>query len=302
MLNSLKRINKTGFINFWRNGWVSVATILVMVITLFVVGSVIFLNVLLTASLDRIQDKVDINVYFKIETPEEQIFSLKNALSGLGEIKNIEYVSREEALANFKLRHQNNALIYQSLQELGGNPLGAVLNVKAKNPDQYANISRFLESSSYSDIIDKVNYNQNKIVIDRLANILTASKRAGVGVTVVMIVIAILVAFNTIRLAIFTNKEEISVMRLVGASNNFIRGPFVIEGILHGIFASIIAILIFYPLTVWLAPRIDNFFGGPNIYDYFISNFFEFFGILLGVGVTLGIFSSVIAVRRYLKV
>jgi cell division transport system permease protein len=302
MLNNLKRINKSGFINFWRNGWVSVATILVMVITLFVIGSVIFLNVLLTSSLERIQDKVDINVYFKTDAPEEKIISLKDALSRLSEIKSVEYISRADALRNFKSRHQNNALIHQSLKELDDNPLGAVLNVKAEDPSHYVSISKFLETNSFNEIIDKVNYYQNKIVIDRLANILTASKKAGVGITIIMIVIAVLVAFNTIRLAIFTNRDEISVMRLVGASNNFIRGPFIIEGILHGIIASVLTILIFYPLTLWLAPKIDRFFGGPNIYNYFTSNFLEFFGILLGVSIALGVFSSIIAVRRYLKV
>jgi cell division transport system permease protein len=117
-----------------------------------------------------------------------------------------------------------------------------------------------------------------------------------------MTVIALLVSFNTIRLAIYTNREEISVMRLVGASNNYIRGPFIIEGALYGVFAAIFAMIILYPATFWLAPKTQSFFGPPNIFSYYLSNFFEIFGLLFLIGVILGSFSSLIAVRRYLKI
>lgn len=302
MITSLRRIAKAGFINFWRNGWVSVATVLVMVITLFVIGSVMFLNIFLVSTLEGIQDKVDVNVYFKTDADEASALSLKNKLLKMDEVKDVSYISKEEALANFKERHKNNVLINQSLEELNENPLGGVLNIKAKDPTQYESINKFLTAGAFDGVIDKVNYNQNKIVINRLSNILVASRRGGAGISIVMIVIAILVAFNTIRLAIFTNKDEISVMRLVGAGNGFIRGPFVIEGILQGVFASAITLAIFFPLTRWLAPHIEKFFGIINIYNYFLTNIFQIFGILLAVGVMLGTLSSAIAIRRYLRI
>ena len=297
-----RRIIKSGIINFWRNGWVSLATILVMVLTLFVTGALVFSNVLLESALTRIEEKVDVSVYFKLEAPEEKITILKNQLEKLTEVSAVVYVTRQVALENFKARHANNALITQSLEELGENPLGASLNIRAQNPEQYESIAKFLASPSFSGIIDKVNYFQNKVVIDRLSGILRASQRVGFGTTLVLAIIAVLVAFNTIRLAIYTSKDEIHIMRLVGATNNYIRGPFMIEGILYGVISAAVAMTSFYPLTLWLGPKAEHFFGGPNLFEYYIANFFQLFALLLLVGILLGSLSSFIAIRRYLRV
>lgn len=297
----IKRAVKVGFINFWRNGWVSLATILVMVITLFVIGGLIFGRALLNSTLSQLENKVDITVYFKTDTNEDDILSLKNQLAKLNEVASINYVSADQALDAFKARHADNALITQSLDELGENPLEANLNIKAKDPAQYEGISQFLETGGVSSI-DKVDYNQNKAVIDRLSNILSASRNAGVGITLVLSVIAVLVAFNTIRLAIYTSRDEIAVMRLVGASSQYIRGPFIIEGIMHGLIAAIFTMIIFHPLTYWLGPMAKSFFGGPDLFTYYISNFFQLLMILTGAGILLGSFSAYIATRRYLKV
>ncbi len=298
---SIKRVIKSGFMNFWRNGWVSLATILVMVVTLFVVGSLIFGRALLNSTLAQLEDKVDITVYFKTGANESEILSLKNKISKLDEVKEINYISAEKALEDFKERHSDNALITQSLDELAENPLGANLNIKAKNTSQYESITRFLEASAISSI-DKINFRQNKTIIERLSNILNASRNVGIGVTLVLSVIAVLVAFNTIRLAIYTSKDEITVMRLVGASSRHIRGPFIFEGIMYGVFAALFTMLIFYPLTLWLGPLAEKFFSGPDLFAYYVSNFFQIFAILLIVGAGLGSLSSFIATRRYLKV
>lgn len=300
-LLNIKRVMRVGFINFWRNTWVSLATILVMVLALFVIGSLIFGRVLLSSSLARLEDKVDITVYFKNDTRENEIISLKESLAKLDEVRDVIYISSDKALSDFKARHADNNLIARSLEELDSNPLGASLNIKAKNPSQYESISRFLEASLISSI-DKINYHQNKLVIERLSNILNASRNAGIGISIVLSVIAMLVTFNTIRLAIYTSRDEITVMRLVGATSRYIRGPFIIEGIMCGFFAAVIAMIIFYPLALWLGPAAENFFGGPNFFAYYISNFAQLFFILLGIGAFLGTFSSWIATRRYLKV
>lgn len=292
--------------NFWRNGWVSLATVLIAVITLFSIGSLIFARAILDSTLSQIQDKVDVSVYFKTDADEDDISALKNKLEKLGEVKGVEYLSREQALENFKERHKDNALIMQSLEELGDNPLGAVLNIKANETSQYESIAKFLEDSSgvsaESSIIDKINYYQNRVVIDRLAKILDSTKKLGVSISIVLVIIFLLVTFNTIRLAIYSSREEIGIMRLVGASGKFVSGPFVVEGIIHGIIASIITIGLFYPFTLWLGKATQNFFGGINIFQYYISNFVQLLVILLATGIVLGAISSFVAVRRYLRV
>ena len=296
-----KRITKAGIVSFWRNGWVSFATILVMVLALFVVGGLLFSNVLLSSTIDAVEKKVDVSVYFTIEALEADMFSMQETLERLPQVESVEYVSREEALNMFKDRHSGNALISGSLEELGDNPFGASLNIRAKDPSQYGAIARFLEEGNFN-IIDNVNYRKNKLVIDRLAALTVAARQLGIGISLALGFIAMLVAFNTIRLAIFTAREEINIMKLVGASRQYIRAPFLIEGFLHGALASFVATLFFWPMTLWLGPKLQSFFGGINIYEYFAGNLFQFFSILFVTGVFLGVFSSFIATRRYLRV
>lgn len=304
LLIKIKRVIKAGFVSFFRNGSVSLATVLISILTLFTLGSLVFGRAVLLYTLEQVQNKVDISVYLKVDAQEEEILAMKNSIEKLSEVNNVSYVSRDKAIEDFRERHKDNALILQSLDELADNPLGAVLNIRAKQPSQYETIAIFLKKSSQQDnsIIDKTNYFQNKMAIDRLINIFNVSKDIGIGISLALILVAFLVTFNTIRLAIYTSREEIGVMRLVGASNKFISGPFVVEGVVGGVIAAIVATLIFYPLALWLAPKTKVFFGGIDLLQYYISNFFQLFGILLFAGIALGAFSSLIAIRRHLKV
>ncbi|TSC66833.1 MAG: Cell division protein FtsX [Parcubacteria group bacterium Gr01-1014_72] len=304
---NIKRVVKSGFVNFSRNAFVSLSSILIMTVTLSVIGSLLFLSALLDASLTALKNKVDINVYFVAEAPEEEILSLRRSLEALPEVKEIEYVSREEALARFTARHENDELTLQALQELGENPLGAVLNIKAKETSEYEGIVAFLEGEDVlrageERIIDDINYNKNKLAIDRLTRIIGASERLGFGVILVLAIISVLITLNTIRLSIYIAREEISVMRLVGASNRYIRGPFVITGILYGLVAGLITLILLYPVSYWLGDVTLNFFNGFAIFPYYLAHFGEFFGIIMGSGVLLGAVSSYAAVRRYLTV
>lgn len=285
----------------------SLATVLIMVITLTVVGSLLFGKAILLTVLDQIEEKVDITVYFKTDADESDVSALENSLSGLDEVKSIEYVSREQALEAFKERHAENNLIVQSLEELNDNPLGASLNIKAKSPSQYESIARFLEvglpsQASVFSAIDKINYRQNKVVIDRLASILQASRKLGSAISLILAFIAFLVTFNTIRLAIYSNREEIKIMRLVGASDRYVRSPFIVEGVLYGFIATVVTMLLFYPLTLWLGPLSERFFGGLNVFHYYVANFLQIALVLFVVGVALGTMSSWVATRRYLRV
>lgn len=302
MFINFRRITKGGIIKFWRNGWISFATVLVMVVTLFVIGSLLLSNVILTSVLTSLESKVDVTVYFRTNAPEQEILAVKDSLENLGEVKEVEYISREEALKRFEERHKENALITQSLEELGDNPLGASINVRAADPSQYQAISNFLEANVLGSILDKVNYRQNQRVIDSLTNILQTSRKIGIAASAALAGVAFLVAFNTIRMAIYTSREEIKIMKLVGASNWYTRGPFLVEGFMHGLLASVIATFLFFPITLYLGPRAQTFFGGPDLFSYFSAHFLEFFLVLCLLGVSIGILSSGIAIRRYLKV
>ncbi|MES2953578.1 MAG: permease-like cell division protein FtsX [Patescibacteria group bacterium] len=303
----LKRVFKSGFINFWRNGVVSLAAMLVVSATLFVIGSIVLGNALTKAALDEIKEKVDVNVYMRVDAKEPDILALRDSLSKLPQVSKVEYVSSEEALAEFKERHKDNTLILESLEEVGGNPLGATLNIKAKDPSEYENIAKFLESDSAlapggASIIDKVNYRQNKLIIDRLTNIIDSAHTLGYALTLLFILMSVTVTIGTIRLAIYTAREEISVMKLVGASSNYVRGPFIVEGLMYGVLSALIVVVLFYPVALWVGSATEGFFGGINLLTYYRSNFFELLAILLLSGSLLGTVSSWLATQRYLKV
>lgn len=307
MWTGCKRILKAGLVNFWRNGFVSLAAILVMTVMLFTIGSLLFVGTILNTTLEHIRDKVDINVYFVTSAPEEEVFGMQSSLEALPEVESVTYVSREEALVNFRERHRNDQLTLQALDELNENPLGASLSIKAKETSQYENIAAFLEGTSAlagenEPIVDNINYFQNKIAIDRLTSIIDSAERFGFFMIVVLAVASVLITFNTVRLAIYSSREEIAVMRLVGASNMYIRGPFVFEGILYGVIAALITLIIFYPLTLWLGPITENFFGNINLFTYYLTDFTRIFFTILLSGIALGAISSYLAVRKYLRV
>lgn len=299
-----KRIIKAGFISFARNGFVSLSSVLIMTVTLFVLGGMLFTGALLRSSLSELESKVDVNVYFAPSAQEPDILALKNKLQALPEVAEVQYTTRDQALENFKNRHQGDDITLQALNELGDNPLGAILNVRAKETSQYEGIASFLDSESQSQtgLIDRVNYYQNKTAIDTLTNIIGGGTKIAVAITFVLALISIIIAFNTIRLAIFIAREEISVMRLVGASNKYIRGPFVVAGVLYGIVSAFITLFLLYPATYWVASVTSAFFGGFNVFSYYIADFGKIFCVIVGAGILLGAVSSYLAVRKYLRI
>ncbi len=306
MITSIKRIIRSGFIGFWRNAFVSLSAIFVIMVTLTVVGGTMIMGQLLDVSLAQIKEKVDINVYMRTTASEESVAGLKQSLESLPDVREVIYTSREDALTQFRERHKNDELTIQALEELGDNPLGATLSIRAKETSQYESIANFLEEYRASEpaeapVIDRINFNQNREAINKLTNIINATERSTYIAMIILISASVLIAFNTIRLAIYTSREEISVMRLVGASNMFIRGPFVLQGVMYGLVAGVLTLLILYPVTLWLGPGTESFFSF-NIFNYFVSDFGHLFFVLVGSGIVLGVVSSVLAIARYLRV
>jgi len=261
---------------------------------------------ILNTTMQELRNKVDINVYFITTAQEQDILSLKTKIESLGEVEKVEYISRDIALEKFKLQHENDQITLQALEELGDNPLGAALNIKAKEPSQYESIANFLNEENIlgnggDKIIDKINYFENRVAIDKLSRIIDSTEKLGLALSLALIIVSIVITFNTIRLAIYISREEISVMQLVGASKNYVKGPFVVTGITVGLISGIVTMLIFLPASYYLGNMTENFFIGLNIFDYYISNFFQIFFIVLGSGIGIGAISSFLAVRKYLK-
>lgn len=304
MLRSLWRVVKFGFKNFWRNIWLSFATTLIMVLTLFSISLLIVLNLYGDLIIQDIKNKIDVTVFFKENTAELQIQELSHVLETMDEIEEIKYVSKDEALKIFQEKHGDNPLILSSIAELDDNPLRATLVIRAKNPENYDQIANFLDSERHKPIIEKFNFDDNKEIISKISSTLSIIRRVGIGISVIFCIVVLVVMFNTIRMTIYTEKDEISIMRLVGATNSFIQIPYIIEGMLYGIFASVISTIIIYPLIAHFSPKINEFFQITNIdTSIFISeNLLFIIGAQMFLGVFLGVVSSLIAIRKYLSV
>ncbi len=302
MIVKLSRIIKYGINGFLRNGWLSISTIGIMVLASVVFEGLILFNVVSKGAVQSLQEKIDISVYFKSNVPEDSILNIKKSLEALVEVKDVQYISRDEALVEFKKTHEADQIITQTLEQLEENPLLASINIKAKDPRHYGTIAEYLEKPIYKDLTEKVTYAQNHVVIDRLISLVDTIKNTGAILTVFLSFLAIMITFNTIRLAIFSSSDQIGIMRLVGASNNFIRGPFIIEGILDGIIAAIVSFAIVIPAISFASPYIVKFIPDIDLQAYFNENFIRLFLYQLVFGVGLGIVSSFIAIRRYLHV
>lgn len=301
MFTIISRIFHFGAKNFWRNGWLSTATIVIMTLALVVSLGLIMFGVITREAANSIQDKIDISVYFNTNTSEDEILSIQQSLEGLSQVQSVDYVSRDQALATFQQNHANDAVISQVVNELNSNPLEASLNIKAKDPSQYGTIAAYLQAPSLAQYIDSVSYSQNQDVINRLATIVRDVEVGGWIVTVLLALIAGLVVYNTIRLAIYSNRDEISIMRVVGASNSMVRGPYVVEGIFWGGIAAVGSLVIAGPLC-WLAsPYFNEFIPNLNLFQYFYTHIVQLFLYQLFFGVVIGSLSSFWAVRRYLK-
>lgn len=301
MFTVISRIFHYGFKNFWRNGWLSTATVAIMTVALTMFAGLIMFGVITRSAASAIQDKIDISVYFNTNTSEDQILSIQQSLQSLSEVASVNYISRDQALATFEANHASDPTVTQAIQQLDTNPLEASLDIKATDPSQYGAIATYLASPNLAPYIDTISYTQNQDVIQRLATIVRNVETGGFVLTLLLALIAGLVIFNTIRLAIYSNRDEIGVMRVVGASNSMVRGPYVVEGMICGAIASIISLIIIAPAIYFINPYLNTFIPGLNLFQYFYTNLPQLLLYELLFGVVIGAFSSFIAVRRYLR-
>lgn len=276
-----------------------------MTMALLVVASLLLTQALLNSTLTQIKNKVDVNVYLVTSAEESEIMVLKKQIESQPEVLTVTYSSREEELEKFKIRHENDELTLQALDEIGDNPLGASLEIKAKDPSQYEGIAAFLENQKTENsesIIDKVNYSRNKSAITALTKIMNASDKLGVAIAMFFAIIAFLISFNTIRLTIYMAREEISVKRLVGASTRYIKGPFVVSGLMYGFVATVLALILLLPMTYWAGPYTLDLGTGVNLFTHYLTSMLYIGGVMLLSGLFIGALSSYLAVKKYLKI
>lgn len=299
MFYFLKKTFYFGWISFKRQGSLTFATIFIMVITSFLISSLYIFYQTSQFLISEIQKKVDVSVYFNIKATEKDILEIRDEIYKIPGVKNIEYISGEEATKKILEKHPD---LSESIEETKGILEIASLNIKMSDSSQYENVVKFLETSSYKDLIKKIDYSQREAVIKKIFSFSSEIKRFLFLFSLISIIIAILIAYNQIKLAIYDLRKEISIQRLVGASNWFIRMPFIIQGTICGFFSVLISISI-CALSYWLlTPKIKVLFPNLNLFNLFINNFWNLVLLHLVIGVGLGVISSMIAIKKYLKV
>ncbi len=302
MLLVIGRTIKESFINFWRNGWLSIASVSVLTLSLYVVGALLVILLVSNTILKGVESRINVSVYFKPDITEDRIMTVKTELEKFSEVKSVEYVSKDKALEDFKKNNAGEPVIIQSLDEIGGNPLLASLVVKANSPDQYQSIAEYIGKADYENDISRINYAKNKVIIDKLNDIIGQAKKVGTAVALVFAAVSVLIIFNTIRITIYIHKSEIEVMRLVGASNFFIRMPFLFEGIIYGVVSSLLATILLLISIKLVNPYIPSSTVSRSLISFYLSNFWFVLGVQMLFGVALGLVSSWVAMRKYLKI
>ncbi|MFA5776901.1 MAG: permease-like cell division protein FtsX [Parcubacteria group bacterium] len=297
----LWRTLKEGFQNFIRNGWLSVATISILTISLYLISLTFMIGITANLLLENVKGKINISIYFNPAMKENDIVAIKNKLQSYKEVKSVEYVSKDQALREFMEMGNNDPAIKQALDEIGENPLLASLVIKANQSEQYDIINKSIESSDFREDISRINYDKNKIIIERLNKIVNFSKEIGMILGLIFVLIAILITFNAIRITIYSHKQEFEIERLVGASNLYIRMPFIFEGIFYGFSASIVSAVMLLVTAKLISSFVQRTISEDNLMALYLSNFWQIFGILFSLGILLGVISSFIAIRRYLK-
>jgi cell division transport system permease protein len=296
------RIIKNGFSTFIRNGVLSFASTTVMVLTLLSLSTFFIINVALNTGIESVQEKIDLSAYLMDEAPEEQVLLLQSELADFSEVESVKYVSKEEALDRYKEQNKNNQKLLESLEGLE-NPLPASMEVKVTDPQYIERVAATFDKEEYKIFVSKVSYKENKIVIDRLVNATKFIQRIGISATSAFGIVSLIIIFNTIRIAVFSQKNDIEIMKLVGATNWFIRGPFILEGALYGIIGTIISMIGLAAILYYTAPAVSSYFGdsGSGVTNYLYGNVWLIFGIQLAIGILIGVSSSTLALNRYLK-
>jgi cell division transport system permease protein len=299
MIDQIKRTIKYGLKIIVRDGEIFLTSVFILFLVISLISFLFIFRKTSEFLISSFKEKADISVYFKEETPEDEILKIKDEISKNPEIK-VEFISKEEALKEFEKRHKENQILMNALKEVGENPFLASLSIKAKEPNQYEELLSFLKEKE--SFIEKVDYSERKPLIERIFSLSSNLEKGGILISSVLILISIFVVFNTTRLSITNFKEEISIQRLVGASSWFIRGQFLVQGMIAGIFSALISLLIVFLSCYFLSPKISILFEGLNLLEIFSSNLGILILIQFSAGILLGSIPSLIAVRRFLKI
>ena len=300
---SLYRIIKFSFQDIVRNVWLTIVTVTILLLALFSINTLITVRLISDNAVAAIKEKIDISLYLKPETAETEIMALKAKIASSPLVKNVLYVSKQSAIDAFRQKYQNNPEILSALKELGRNPLSPSLMIVPANFDESELVINNLKMID-SPIIESRDFSDNTAILGKINSITKRVNQVGFFIIFVFILTSLLVVYNAIRVAIYTHRQEIEIMRLVGASNFFIYMPYLFSAFVYALLSCLIIISIFYPFLTLLQPYLETFFTGYNIniLSYFVDNFLYIFGTQFLVVLVINVIASLFAVRKYARI
>jgi len=293
--------------NARRNLWLSFVTTIIVAVAVFSVSLVAALNIVGQRALQTVEQRVDVTLELKPEVTTDQAQDFLQRLKEQPNVKSAAYMSKDDALAAFKQTHSAEPNIQELLAQLTGNPLPASITIVAKQVNGYDAILQFVDQSGNANLVadSKRDFKDSQLVIARLTTITNRVRDAGIGVSAVFAILSLIVVINTIRIAIYTHREEIGIMRLVGASNSFIRAPFILESLIYSAVGAGIAIFAIVLLWQGSASSLNNFFfkgTDVSVVGLLRDNFWSIIGLQFIGALLLSSLSALFATRRYLKV
>lgn len=300
---SLYRIIKFSFQDIVRNIWLTIITVTILLLALFSINMLITVRLISDNAVSAVKEKINISLYLKADTPETEIIALKNKIGGFDKVKSVTYISKQSALDSFREKYKNNQSVLVALKELGRNPLSPSLTISPKdfnNSNLLINELKMLDNQ----IIESRDFSDNTVILSKINNITKRINEVGLLIIALFIATSLLVVYNTIRVAIYTHRAEIEIMRLVGASNFFVYMPYICSAFVYSLFSILIIIAVYYPFLSLLQPYLEVFFMdySINVLAYFVNNFFLIFGAQFLVILIINILTTWLAVRKYARV
>ncbi len=306
MFLALSRVVKIAFSNFRRTLWLSVATLIVMIMAVVVFYLVVTLRVVTSAALTELEHKIDVSVYLASSVSEDNAKKLAETLRNLPTVAEVSMVTRAQALASFRTLRGSDASIQRALAELQDNPFGVTLKIRAKNVADYPQIITTLEDPSVvpAGTIERKSFSEHQQLIERFSTVSARAQHAMQMLGIAFLLISFFVVLNTVRIAIYTHREEIRIMKLVGASNWFVRAPFLVEGVIYSVLATMLSMGVLFGVLFWGGPSITQFFAGIplDLLGFYREHALIVFGSQFLVLTLINMLGAAIAIGRYLKV
>jgi len=299
---SFFRIIKFAFQDLVRNFSLSLMTVMILVLMLLSVNTLIAIRALTNEATSWVKEQIDVSIYFSHDASEDQINEIIDYINSFPEVVSAQFHTAEQELEKFKEDHKDSPTILSSIDELGENPLGPTLVVKTRDPGDYEKIISSLGVPEYEKIIDAKTFGDTEVVIGRVQSITAQVERLSFTLSVLFAVIAFIIIFNTIRVAIYTQRQEIGIKKLVGATNWFVRGPYLMEALIFSFISIFITATVVYFSSVFLDPYVSIVFQKESfLTNYFASNIMWLLSVQFGAVLILNILSGSLAMRKYLR-